>query len=55
MVAQRVKNPTSIPEDAGWIPGLTQWIRIWCCRELRCRWKMQLGSGIAVAAAAGHL
>ena len=26
-VAQRVKNLTSIPEDAGLIPGLTQWIK----------------------------
>ena len=26
-VAQRVKNPTSIHEDAGLIPGLTQWVK----------------------------
>jgi len=25
VVAQRVQNPTSIHEDAGSIPGLTQW------------------------------
>ena len=24
--AQRVKNPTAIPEDAGLIPGLSQWV-----------------------------
>ena len=33
VVAQRVKNPASIHEDAGLKPGLTQW----------------LGCGIAVA------
>ena len=27
MVAQQVKNPTSIHDDVGSIPGLTQWIR----------------------------
>ena len=26
-MAQRVKNPSSIPEDASSIPGLTQWIK----------------------------
>ena len=27
IVAQQVKNPTSIFEDAGLIPGLTQWVK----------------------------
>ena len=27
LMAQRVKNPTSIHEDAGLIPGLLQWVR----------------------------
>ena len=27
IVAQQVKNPTSIHEDAGPIPGLTQWVK----------------------------
>ena len=27
VVAQQVKNPTSIHEDAGWISGLVQWIK----------------------------
>ena len=26
IVAQQVKNPTSILEEAGLIPGLTQWV-----------------------------
>ena len=27
IVAQRVENPTSIHEDAGLIPGLSQWVK----------------------------
>ena len=44
IVAQQVTNPTSVHEDVGSIPGLTQWVKdlalpqvghrraqIWCC------------------------
>ena len=27
IVAQWVKNPTSVYEDAGWITGLAQWVK----------------------------
>ena len=49
LVVQWVKNPNSIHEDSGSIPGLTQWLRIWCCRKLQCRSKIWLQSHIAVA------
>ena len=32
-----LKNPTSIHEDAGLIPGPAQWLRIWRRGELWCR------------------
>ena len=49
IVAQWVKNPTSIYEDVGLIPGLVQWVRIWCFHKLRD--KIQLGSFDAMAVA----
>ena len=46
-----VTKPTSVPEDAGLIPGLAQWIRVRIrrCHELWCRSQTQLRSGMAVA------
>ena len=51
IMAQRLMNPTSIHGDTGLIPGLTQWVKIQCCRELWCRWQTWLRSCIAVAVA----
>ena len=43
IVAQQVKNLTSIHEYVGLIPGLTQWVKYPGCL------KLQLGSCIALA------
>ena len=52
IVAPRLKNLTSIREDAGMIPGLVQWH---CC-ELWCKLQTWLGYGVAVAVvSAGQL
>ena len=44
-MAQLVKNPTSIREDAGSVPSLTH------CQKLRSRSQMWLGYDVAVAVA----
>ena len=49
LVAQQVKDPTSIREDADLIPGLAQWVQDLALAELRCRSRMQLRSGVALA------
>ena len=47
IVAQRVKNLTSIHEEVGLIPGFAHR----CCLELWCWSQMRLGSSIAVGVA----
>ena len=46
-----VTNPTSIYEDVGSIPGLTQWVKDQDCYELWSRLQTRLRSCVAVAVA----
>ena len=50
-----VLNPTSIVEDVGLIPGLSQWVKVQHRCELWHRSQMRLRSEMAVAVAATAL
>ena len=52
-MVQQVKNPTSVHENVGSIPGLAQCVKgsSMCCHTLWCRSEMRLGSLIAKAVA----
>ena len=49
VVAQQLRNLTSIHEDEGSILALLSGLRIQCCHEVWCRSQTRLGSCIAVA------
>ena len=52
VVAQQVKNPTSIHENVGSTLGFAQHLRIQSCHKLHklhCRFQVRLGSHIAAA------